>query len=112
MRSPPSTNACWAGRSSKTSRAGCGCAGDLAPSGLSFAHEPDHVPPDCPGGAGDQQMQVHIDIDIDIAVDELAAGGAWAEACGAVAADHQPQPNVRVMLDPAGHPFCLFTGEV
>jgi len=89
-------------------------SGDLAPSGLSFAHEPDHVPPDWPGGAGDQQMQVHIDIDIDIdiAVDELAAGVAWAEACGAVAADHQPQPNVRVMLDPAGHPFCLFTGEV
>jgi hypothetical protein len=24
-------------------------------------------------------------------------------------ADHQPQDDVRVMLDPAGHPFCLYT---
>ena len=27
-------------------------------------------------------------------------------------AEHQPQDDVRVMLDPAGHPFCLFHGEV
>jgi len=23
----------------------------------------------------------------------------------------QPQADVRVMLDPAGHPFCLYTDE-
>jgi hypothetical protein len=25
-------------------------------------------------------------------------------------ADFQPQDDVRVCLDPAGHPFCLFLG--
>jgi hypothetical protein len=25
-------------------------------------------------------------------------------------AGHQPQPDVRVLLDPAGHPFCLYRG--
>ena len=27
---------------------------------------------------------------------------------GATLADFQPQEDVRVCLDPAGHPFCLF----
>jgi hypothetical protein len=26
-------------------------------------------------------------------------------------AEHQPQADIRVMLDPAGHPFCLYTDE-
>jgi hypothetical protein len=29
-------------------------------------------------------------------------------SAGAVPADFQPQDDVRVFLDPAGHPFCLF----
>ena len=32
---------------------------------------------------------------------------AEAVELGATIADHQPQQNVRVLLDPAGHPFCL-----
>jgi hypothetical protein len=46
---------------------------------------------------------MHFDFqvgDLDEAVDE-------AVALGATLATHQPQDNVRVMLDPAGHPFCL-----
>ena len=74
--------------------------------GLSFADEPGHEPPVWPGGPGDQLMQVHLDV----AVDDLPAGVAWAEACGATLAALQPQAHVRVMIDPAGHPFCLFTG--
>ena len=27
---------------------------------------------------------------------------------GATLAEFQPQDDVRVMLDPAGHPFCLY----
>ncbi|HSZ43609.1 MAG TPA: hypothetical protein VK817_26890 [Trebonia sp.] len=27
---------------------------------------------------------------------------------GAVVAGFQPQEDVRVLLDPAGHPFCLY----
>ena len=30
---------------------------------------------------------------------------------GATLAAHQPQKAVRVMLDPDGHPFCLFPGQ-
>jgi hypothetical protein len=37
-------------------------------------------------------------------VDDLAAAGA-------VLASYQPRANVRVWLDPAGHPFCLYLPE-
>ena len=30
---------------------------------------------------------------------------------GATVAEHQPQDDVRVMRDPAGHVFCLFADE-
>ena len=42
----------------------------------------------------------------------VAAGVAHALEAGATLADFQPQEHVRVMLDPAGHPFCLFPGPV
>jgi len=32
----------------------------------------------------------------------------WALEAGATLADFQPDLDNRVMLDPAGHPFCLF----
>jgi catechol 2,3-dioxygenase-like lactoylglutathione lyase family enzyme len=83
-------------------------SGDPLPSGLSFHEESAHVPPVWPAGPGDPQMQAHLDI----AVDDLDAGVEWAIECGATLAEHQPQDDVRVMLDPAGHPFCLFHGEV
>jgi catechol 2,3-dioxygenase-like lactoylglutathione lyase family enzyme len=76
--------------------------------GLSFQEEVDYVAPAWPAGPGEQQMMAHLDI----AVDDLEAGVAWAEELGAVTADFQPQDHVRVMLDPAGHPFCLFNGTV
>ena len=46
---------------------------------------------------------------LDISVDDLTAATDWAVQCGATLAVSQPQPNVRVLLDPGGHPFCLFT---
>ena len=75
--------------------------------GLSFQLEEEHVRPVWPAGPGDQQMQVHLDIE----VDDLAAAGAHAVAAGAVLADFQPQDDVRVYLDPAGHPFCLWVAS-
>ena len=66
--------------------------------------EPHHVPPVWPGGPGDQQMQVHLEVQ----VDDLEEAGAHARSLGAVLAGHQPQDDVRVHLDPAGHPFCLW----
>jgi len=75
--------------------------------GLSFQLEPAYVRPVWPGVAGEQLMMSHLDI----AVDDLDAAVDWALDAGATLADHQPQEHVRVMLDPAGHPFCLFTDE-
>ncbi|MDQ2846757.1 MAG: VOC family protein [Actinomycetota bacterium] len=72
--------------------------------GLSFQHEENYVRPSWPAGPGEQQMSVHLDI----AVDDLDGAGEHALACGARLAEFQPQPGVRVYLDPAGHPFCLF----
>jgi catechol 2,3-dioxygenase-like lactoylglutathione lyase family enzyme len=80
----------------------------LRPGGpaLSFQLEDDHVPPTWPQRPGDQQMQAHLDI----RVDDLEAAGAFARSLGATLADVQPQEHVRVHLDPAGHPFCLYLG--
>jgi len=75
--------------------------------GLSFQLEPDHVPPVWPAADGEQQMQVHLDV----AVRDLGAAIAWAEQQGAKIAAFQPQEDVRVMIDPAGHPFCLWLDE-
>lgn len=72
--------------------------------GLSFQREDGHVPPSWPATPGDQQMQAHLDI----VVDDLEAGVARAKSLGASVAPLQPQADVRVLLDPAGHPFCLF----
>ena len=73
--------------------------------GLAFQLEERHEPPTWPSGPGDQQMQMHLDV----GVTDLDAGVARALELGAVQAEFQPQDDVRVMLDPAGHPFCLFT---
>ena len=72
--------------------------------GLSFQTERAYVRPVWPGGPDDQQMSVHLDIE----VEDLEAACAHAEKAGAKRADFQPQDDVRVYLDPDGHPFCLF----
>jgi len=74
--------------------------------GLSFQTEKNYVRPVWPAGPGDQQMSVHLDV----LVEDLAVAGAHAEQAGATRADFQPQETVRVYLDPAGHPFCLYLG--
>ena len=71
---------------------------------LSFQTEERYVRPVWPAGPGDQQMMMHLEIK----VDDLEASVAHAVAQGATLARFQPQDDVRVCLDPAGHPFCLF----
>jgi catechol 2,3-dioxygenase-like lactoylglutathione lyase family enzyme len=95
-----------------------------SPSGqhkLEFQREEPFMPPVWPTVAGEQQMGMHLDI----AVDGLAPMSdmeqrraqfdervEYAVTLGARVAEHQPQPGrVVVMLDPAGHPFCLFPGN-
>ncbi len=45
---------------------------------------------------------------LDLAVDDLDSSVADALELGARLAEFQPQDDVRVLLDPAGHPFCLY----
>lgn len=71
---------------------------------LSFDSSPDYVPPVWPAAEGNQRMMMHLDI----AVDDVAAAVADALELGATLAEFQPQEDVRVLLDPAGHPFCLY----
>jgi catechol 2,3-dioxygenase-like lactoylglutathione lyase family enzyme len=79
---------------------------DAAGHGLSFHEDVEFLPPTWPSRSDQQQMMVHLDI----ATDDLDAAVAHAVECGARLAGHQPQDGVRVMLDPDGHPFCLFVG--
>ncbi|HUY07327.1 MAG TPA: VOC family protein [Acidimicrobiales bacterium] len=51
-------------------------------------------------------QQVHLDF----AVADLAVAEDFAIAAGATKADDQPRPDGwRVLIDPAGHPFCVTT---
>jgi hypothetical protein len=69
--------------------------------------EPSYRPPVWPGVAGEQLMMMHLDI----GVADVESGVQWAIAQGARLAEHQAQADVRVMLDPEGHPFCLFLDD-
>ncbi|MFF7984481.1 VOC family protein [Streptomyces sp. NPDC007901] len=71
---------------------------------LAFQLSEGYVPPVWPARAGAQRMTMHLDFE----VTELRAAVAHAVELGAREAGHQPQDNVRVLLDPAGHPFCLY----
>jgi catechol-2,3-dioxygenase len=71
---------------------------------LAIQRNPEYVRPTWPGTPGQQQMMLHLDFE----VTDLAESTARAQALGATLPEHQPQDDVRVLLDPAGHPFCLY----
>ena len=75
--------------------------------GLSSQLEENYIRPVWPTVPGEQQMMRHLDI----SVHDLEHAVAWATDAGATEAGFQPQDHVRVMLDPDGHPFCLFRSE-
>lgn len=61
-----------------------------------------YVPPSWPEGPQHQQMH------LDVAVQDVESATEAAVALGATQAANQPAPEQwRVLLDPAGHPFCL-----
>ena len=72
-----------------------------------FQQAEGYVPPVWPPAPGEQRTMMHLDIQ----VADLDAAAAGAVALGARVADFQPQDNVRVLLDPAGHPLCLCLDE-
>lgn len=62
-----------------------------------------YQPPQWPDGAPPKQFH------LDLTVDDLDAAETRALELGATKAAHQPEPDRwRVLLDPAGHPFCLY----
>ena len=71
---------------------------------LAAVRVPGYEHPTWPEGVLPKQMH------LDLAVDELDAAEDEAIRLGARRAPEQPQPDRwRVLLDPAGHPFCLST---
>ncbi len=71
--------------------------------GLTFQYNPAYTPPIWPQEAEAQQQMAHLDF----AVQDLEKAVQHATLCGATPAPQQFSKDWTVMLDPAGHPFCL-----
>ena len=81
--------------------------------GLSFQAEPSYRPPTWPEEGELQQKMIHLDVMVTPSPgqspqDALAAALDVAVAAGGRPAEQQPRDDLRVVLDPAGHPLCLF----
>lgn len=76
--------------------------------GLNIQAEPWYQPPVWPEVVDSQHKMMHLEVE----VDDLEAAVESVLAAGGTVAGHQPDDRdpsrIRVMLDPAGHPFCLF----
>lgn len=68
-----------------------------------FQKNLEYKPPVWPEKPEAQQQMAHMDF----AVNDLDKAVQYAIQCGATIADDQFSDNWRVMIDPAGHPFCL-----
>jgi catechol 2,3-dioxygenase-like lactoylglutathione lyase family enzyme len=72
--------------------------------GLGFIRLADYRPPTWPDSFHGKQAH------LELGVDDLDTAQARMLALGAAEPSFQPQPDQwRVLLDPAGHPFCLST---
>jgi predicted enzyme related to lactoylglutathione lyase len=76
--------------------------------GLTLQAEDSYEPPAWPEQPGHQAKMMHFEV----LVDDLDAAVQFVVQCGGSEAVHQPpgrdSTRLRIMLDPAGHPFCLF----
>jgi predicted enzyme related to lactoylglutathione lyase len=70
---------------------------------LVFQQAAEYQAPVWPPARGEQRPMMHFDFQ----VGDLDSATAEAVALGATMAAYQPHENVRVLLDPAGHAFCL-----
>ena len=77
--------------------------------GINIQAESWYQPPVWPEQPGEQAKMIHFEIQ----VDDIASAVAAAVDLGGREATRQPPDRdptrLRVMLDPAGHPFCLWT---
>ncbi len=76
--------------------------------GLNIQGDDQYEPPVWPEAPGEQQKMMHFEIE----VDDLEACVRRAIDAGGSQAPFQPPDRdfdrIRIMLDPAGHPMCLF----
>ncbi len=70
---------------------------------LVFQEIENYQPPVWPGKTGEQQQMVHLDF----YVEDVELGVKYAVSCGAKVSQEQLSGDWRVLLDPAGHPFCI-----
>ncbi|MFR9789841.1 VOC family protein [Streptomyces sp. MB22_4] len=78
--------------------------GEEGAPGLGFTRIDDYLPPTWPDPA--QGKQAHIEL----GVDDLDAAERRAVELGATKPERRPgEERWRVLLDPAGHPFCVTT---
>ncbi|WP_200262628.1 VOC family protein [Streptomyces sp. HSG2] len=78
--------------------------GEEGSAGLGFNRLADYRRPTWPDPS--QEKQAHLEL----GVDDLDEAQTWLLDRGAVAPATQPEPDRwRVLLDPAGHPFCVTT---
>ncbi|RIS58760.1 VOC family protein [Mycobacteroides abscessus] len=69
---------------------------------LTFQRVADHQPPQWPEGGVPKQLH------LELAASDLDAEEARILGLGATKAEVQPNPSGwRVLVDPAGHPFCI-----
>ncbi|NOS02640.1 glyoxalase/bleomycin resistance protein/dioxygenase [Mycobacteroides abscessus subsp. abscessus] len=69
---------------------------------LTFQRVADHQPPQWPEGSVPKQLH------LELAASDLDAEEARILGLGATKAEVQPNPSGwRVLVDPAGHPFCI-----
>ena len=71
--------------------------------GITFQRNSEYKPPVWPTVPEAQQQMAHLDF----AVNDVEKAVEHAIRCGATVASKQFSKDWTVMLDPAGHPFCL-----
>jgi hypothetical protein len=89
--------------------------------GLSFQQTEGYERPTWPEEPGRQQKMIHLDLRVtppgagsDVGYSDEVGQAALAEAVklalslGGTLAEPQDRTDLRVVLDPAGHPLCLF----
>lgn len=82
--------------------------------GLSFQRTGVYQPPVWPEEPGRQQKMIHLELQVDHDGTDEGGRAALDEALkravelGGTRAEPQNRPDLRVVLDPSGHPFCLF----
>lgn len=73
------------------------------PTWITFQQVDDYVRPVWPATFEEQQQMAHLDFH----VENVEEGVKHALSCGAVLSENQYDDRWRVMIDPAGHPFCI-----